>query len=543
MKKISKRVLCMALAVLMLASLGAAFAEDSVYYGDYDTYLCLGDSISAGCGVPFEGVDLDMYDASLKYWNLMYHGYDFARVPRCYHDLVATAVGVENFIPGGVSGNRTTEMRYLLDGVYNDTDDELSWGNLMLSAKNSYDRLIATLNAYDSALKSQFGVNFKEAVADADLISLNLGSNDVLSYSAMGALLALYSANPDDSVAQQLLEKLVETGDPLGVFAELLSITKTVDQITNILDIFTERLTASVAKYKENWKAIVDYIFDANPTATVVAVSVYNPFAQFIISDSIDLKLGKILDPVVWDMNLYMKSFTLKYDNYLYADCSDTEIYSFKIENLNTGDYITKVHPTIAGHQHMADQILEQLFEANKFPFVDAADDAWYFDGVKYCYDNGIMLGATDKLFAPAAGVTRAQMAAMLYRMAGSPDIEGMSEPFIDVANSYWAHDAITWAYQNGIIYGVTNHLFSPLTYVSRGQLVTMLYRYAGSPEVTGELSFKDAAFIPAAFRDAIIWATDNGIVYGYSSGNFNSALTLSRAQMAVILERFCTTF
>lgn len=561
MKNQIKKFLCVLLVVTMLAGLGvSAFAANADNVKQYKNYLCLGDSISAGCGVPFEGVDLSTYDASLKYWAQMYHGYGFVAVPRAYHSLVADAVGA-NLIQGGISGNRTVEMRYLLDGVYNDSDDKGYWGMVFFGSDGTVADTCAKLDANDALLKSEYGVNFKEAAKTADLITINLGSNDVLSYSAMLTMASLDAEYESNCLITNLLEKIVETGDVYGIFAKFLELANTAGKLNEVLTAFAKSLTASSIAFKTNYKAIVKDIYKVNPNATVVAVGIYNPFNQFILSDSINLKVGKIMDPVVADLNLFLKTVARGYAGCKFADCSKTEIYDFNKDNISSGDYITKVHPTLAGHVYMTNQILSVLPEketapeesakpeekptpdkpAAGLPFEDVPANYWAYDEIAYVYDNGIMQGTTKTTFSPEKYMTRAEFATVLYRLAGA-DASGMKEPFADVDNSYWAHDAIAWAYNEGIITGFDANHFRPDAKLTRAQLVTMLYRYEGSPAVKGNLNqFRDKADIAAPYKDAVIWATQNGIVNGYTDGTFSPNSYATRAHMAVIIERYCT--
>lgn len=173
-------------------------------------------------------------------------------------------------------------------------------------------------------------------------------------------------------------------------------------------------------------------------------------------------------------------------------------------------------------------------------PFTDVAENAWYFDSVKYVLQNGLMNGVTATTFEPDTKMTRAMFVTVLYRMEGSPDVSGKTEPFTDVPDDYWCRDAIIWAYNEGITTGVTATSFAPKTSISRGQLVTMLYRYEGSPEVSGDIGvFTDAGTIAAPFVNAVIWANANAIVQGYNDGSFRPTRTADRATMAVIIARY----
>lgn len=174
------------------------------------------------------------------------------------------------------------------------------------------------------------------------------------------------------------------------------------------------------------------------------------------------------------------------------------------------------------------------------FPFIDVPEDMWCRSEVEYVWKHELMKGVTETTFEPDSGMTRAMFVTVLYRMAGSPSVEGKTEPFADVDENYWAYDAIVWGYNEGVVKGFTETTFDPNRVIDRAQIVTMLYRYEGSPEVSGELKFADAASIAAPYRDAVLWASENGIVAGYDNGTFRPGNTATRAHMAVIIARYC---
>lgn len=171
--------------------------------------------------------------------------------------------------------------------------------------------------------------------------------------------------------------------------------------------------------------------------------------------------------------------------------------------------------------------------------FIDVTSGKRCCDAVRYCAEHGLMSGITDKLFMPDALLTRAQLASVLYCISGTPDTCGMNEPFSDILNSRRTRNAIVWAYNSGLMQGISTHFFCPDGTVSRGQLVSTLYLYAGSPSVSESINYKDAGRIPSAYRKAVSWAYINGIITDLCDRYFNSALPVTRAQMAVITEKF----
>lgn len=172
--------------------------------------------------------------------------------------------------------------------------------------------------------------------------------------------------------------------------------------------------------------------------------------------------------------------------------------------------------------------------------FRDVTGKEWYSDGVAYVWTGGIMNGTSATEFSPNQKMTRAMFLTVLYRMSGSPEAKG-KPAFSDVPADYWARDAIAWGVSEGIVCGYNDGTFRPAAQINRQEMVTMLYRFYGSPAVSGDLKlFSDAAAVSAFAKNAIIWAIDNGIVGGYNDGTFRPRNTASRGEMAVIIQRFC---
>lgn len=178
--------------------------------------------------------------------------------------------------------------------------------------------------------------------------------------------------------------------------------------------------------------------------------------------------------------------------------------------------------------------------EETGLPFKDVASTDWFAGSVKYVYENKLMLGVSDTGFAPKETMTRAMFATVLYRMAGSPSVDGLSVSFKDVKESSWAYNAIVWAYSEGVTKGIGSDMFAPEQSITREELVTMLHRYADTPEISGELSFTDSASISDWAQAAVLWASQSKIVNGYETGAFGPSDTASRAEMAAVIQRFC---
>ena len=179
--------------------------------------------------------------------------------------------------------------------------------------------------------------------------------------------------------------------------------------------------------------------------------------------------------------------------------------------------------------------------------FSDLDTSRWYHEGVDFVLTEGIMVGITDTIFAPNAELTRGQIVTILYRMAGSPEMD-VETPFTDVDPDRFYAAAVAWAFENGIVKGVSDTEFAPSANVTREQLVTFLARYATfkGVDVTAEGNldaFADSASVSKYAVDSMIWAVENGIVAGMEGNTLAPKATASRAQVATFVLRFCTKF
>ena len=168
--------------------------------------------------------------------------------------------------------------------------------------------------------------------------------------------------------------------------------------------------------------------------------------------------------------------------------------------------------------------------------FRDVKQSDYYYDAVKWAVEKGITEGTSIDTFSPGASCTRAQMVTFLWRAAGSPTPNSTVNPFKDVSSSDYYYSAVLWAVENGITSGTDAETFSPGGTVTRGQTVTFLYRAAGSPAVSGG-SFSDVA-ANAYYAKAVAWANENGITSGTGNGKFGPKADCTRAQIMTLLYR-----
>ena len=175
--------------------------------------------------------------------------------------------------------------------------------------------------------------------------------------------------------------------------------------------------------------------------------------------------------------------------------------------------------------------------------FSDVAADAWYADAVTYVRDNGLMSGTSDTTFTPGGTMTRGMLVTTLYRMAGSPSLENedLGYPFADVPGDARYADGVYWARLAGVVGGYSEDQFGPDDPVTREQIAAILWRYAGSPAAESGTDFADEGSISAYATQAVDWARANGIVNGVEDNRFLPQSSATRAQVATILRTYLT--
>ena len=174
--------------------------------------------------------------------------------------------------------------------------------------------------------------------------------------------------------------------------------------------------------------------------------------------------------------------------------------------------------------------------EIETSPFADVATDAYYYEAVKWAVGKGITTGVGNDLFAPEQPCTRAQIVTFLWRAAGSPEPMGTASGMTDVVSGSYYEKAVAWAIENGVTTGTTATTFSPDATCTRAQAVTFLAR-ALSAKASGAAEFSD---VPADsyFADAVAWAAANGVTEGIGGGLFGSDNDCTRGQIVTFLYR-----
>ena len=208
-----------------------------------------------------------------------------------------------------------------------------------------------------------------------------------------------------------------------------------------------------------------------------------------------------------------------------------------------TADTTVYAHWTYTGSSGTGGGTTPTQPAAPKLPFTDVSEDDWFYADAAYLYEKGVMKGTADETFAPSRSVTRGQLAAALYRMAGEPAVTAKAA-FTDVPADYWCAAAITWAAENGVVTGYGDGGFRPADAVQRQELAAMLFRFAvyqGMSAVTLQESlapFADKDAVAAYAVPAMNWAVGQGILQS-KDGSLLPQAPVDRAQLAAMLRRY----
>lgn len=177
-------------------------------------------------------------------------------------------------------------------------------------------------------------------------------------------------------------------------------------------------------------------------------------------------------------------------------------------------------------------------------PFRDVSQGSWYFNAVLYAYQQHLFNGTSNTTFAPNEAMSRGMLAAVLYRLEGSPAVSGVTS-FSDVKAGSWYENGVLWAEENGIVNGVGANEFSPSSDLTREQIATMLYRYSQYKgyDLTADGSldgFSDGSRVSRFAVTAMKWAVGHGYLNGVTADTLCPGESATRAQLAAVLMRFC---
>ena len=480
------------MVVTLLPLTSSASAE---YLETYNLYTVLGDSIPAGYGP----------------YNYKYKGYE--KISKSYPSLVADRVAKE-FKPLARTGFRTVELRYMLEDDFEGDD------YLFRIGKTSVDDVYRHRPEY------------REYIAKSDLITIQIGSNDIFNYGMVRAIDAMN--NP--AVTQKIKDYLEETGDYGQAFSLAIQLFGTAESLTGIVTGFVQGMYEGYYNFMKNWEAIMSDIYELAPNATVVVVGMYNPLKTTKLTDYSLITIGKAFEVITAGMNQFMKYGSRFSSRYKFVNASGTEIYT--LPSLTNGMYMDMllgmVHPTEAGHRDIANKILEAL------PIdAEPVGEPELFEMTPHYLDlenhTAYISGYSDGTFRPQNSATRAEFAAMLYALLDEntkASKETDDNSFTDI-KGHWAIHQISTIANLGLMDGYSDGSFRPDRKVTRAEAVTVLTAL-----------YDDFAADVSSFTDMdnhwastyVNKAVKCGITAGYADGTFRPEYPVTRAQLVTMI-------
>lgn len=498
MKRAKKAIsLCLVLVLsLGLLCMGTSAADIS-NVKQYGTYTCLGDSNAAGY-------------ALADYTDIC------TRTPGAYHDLIADAVGA-TLLPFGWGGFRTHEIRHMLDPDFEITD----W---------SYaDNCAGKVHKEDLDSRKDAYI---QATADADLITLNVGANDIFGAALGEAMLVLFAEDTSNPILTEIKEKLAEGGNLAAALLKLMGYAESIGKGAEFLLVLSDAMNRAYQEFDENWDQIIKSIYALNPDVTLVVLSAINPFSNTTLKEGDALKIGKLAEPIIMKLNLTMKRTSAYAKSYLYCDVTDAQLGDLAIQQEDFWTaYLPAVHPTAEGHKYIAEEILKLLPERDPTSPVDPIDPSKPSDLNTEAHIAYIS-GYSDGTVRPNASITRAEVAMIFYRLLSSDALATYNttvNAFSDVPSGKWYSAAVSTLNAMGILSGYKDGTFRPNNAITRAELASICVRFFSAPPAGLENPFSDIANHWA--RSSINAAAQLGIVSGYKDGTFRPNNAITRAE------------
>ncbi|MBQ8228109.1 MAG: S-layer homology domain-containing protein [Clostridia bacterium] len=372
MRKIIKKSIAVFLIIIMVSgTLVCSAAKQEKVYEDYGSYVLLGDSVASG-------------------WSDVEHRETrFVRVEGSYGAFLADDLGVE-YHPMACIGFRTTEMRYIFEDnfegdrflFYSIDKEEMEWRIPLI----------------------------RQAVSEAGLITLNVGGNDWGSFIGWHVYEEMDKfQNKNEEFMQKAEEYLTNAGTDENTIESLIDLAALCGALPDIIKVLPSALKTGFDNYMTNWNYMIEDIYALNPDVTLVVTGMFDTSVQdqetADKNEATMLKLS-VSQAIVDYANQPMIDGAEKY-GYIYVD--------------TTGTICEENHPSVEGHRHIADKILEALPDV-RFPYTDVSKDYDTYKAIEYLYQNNIMQGVSENEFAPDSLLTNKQLYDIILNICGVAD-------------------------------------------------------------------------------------------------------------------------
>lgn len=421
MKKLLKKSLAVILTVLMVSSSVVCFAEglnqDAVdlHYGQYKNYVLLGDSVASGYR--------DEITENDELYNELHYDSTYYRYTGSYSDVLANAIiedGSMTALAG--PGYRTIEMRYMLEDDYaaNCTDEYLFWpSHLYIWERMNNDPMYAPGSEY-------WRTQFKTAIAEADLITLGVGGNDWGAYLGWVVNQILEEENVGDQFIQKLQEYMANNDLDLSSIEQYVEIAHMAGALPALLEKVPAALEYGLGNFYNNWDIMIQDIYDLNPDVTLVVLGMsdnslkgyyYSYPDAGVVGEPVDGFSDPDADAAVSATSSLIGA-VMAIGNKPMIDGAEKFGYTYVD---TTGTTYVDSHPDAAGHEYIANLIIESLPHPDVYDkFTDVTPAHKAYKDVEYVVLNGIMSGTTDTTFSPDAVFTKGQLAEAFNAINGT---------------------------------------------------------------------------------------------------------------------------
>ena len=378
MKNFIKRSIAVLLIITMVSGLFTCYATkyEKKYY-DYGSYVLLGDSVASGWS--------DVVEKETR----------FVRVEGSYGAHVADDLGVE-YHPMACIGFRTVDMRYIFE------DDFVA------------DRFL--FYSIDEKVMAEKIPQIRKAVAEAGLITLNIGGNDWGSFLGWHIYEEMDKfENKNEKFMTKAYEYLKNAGTEEDTVNSLIDLACLCGALPDIIRVLPKALKIGIENYVTNWNYMIEDIYALNPDVTLLVIGMFDNMVQdqetADKNEAAALKLS--LSQLIVDLaNKPMIEGAGKY-GYTFVDTA--------------GTVCEQNHPSAEGHRYIADLILEALPDAN-FPYKDVPTNSKEYKSVEYMFQHGIMKGSSESVFGYNQPMTMKQLADTTYNISGIKDIVEASD-------------------------------------------------------------------------------------------------------------------
>ncbi|MGN0182105.1 MAG: S-layer homology domain-containing protein [Candidatus Ornithomonoglobus sp.] len=338
----------------------------------------------------------------------------------------------------------------------------------------------------------------------------------------------------DKSLAELMNEAKIQNAETGETYTDKISVKQKDIVVLNAVSDDNNTLDMKISNYdSENVKAVNNMISPQNSGDTSVSIDIYPDIDTYVTNNMDNMELA----------NTY-----LDLPSSLIKTVNMTVSTSAKKTSGGSGGGSSSANPTPTPVPVSTMSPSETVAPSKdaELPFTDVKTSDWFYDNVRYAYENKLFSGVSDTLFAPDEPMTRAMLVTVLYRAEGEPDMneEIWGYPFEDVDAESWYGAAVYWARNRDIVQGYSEDKFAPDAPVTREQIAAILYRYAEFKGIRtkeiGDLSpFTDAESISKWAQNDVGWAIGKGLLTGRGNGVLDPIGNATRAEVAAILQRF----